>query len=141
MAQANLRADSVRAYPESMLNLTFAAGVLAERLDTAIEALIALRDAIDGDSDIELTGDENEDSEGVYAHQFDEHGRCVGGGSDLVGRCEDDEDDDPAGGNVDDDGEGEPTLHMLPRYAIDQSAGPINERAAIRDHYRRMGVR
>lgn len=47
------------------------------------------------------------------------------------------EDDDPAGGDLDDMGEydsedGTPMCAVLPIYALDQSLGPINEREARR---------
>ena len=44
------------------------------------------------------------------------------------------EDDDPAGGAIDDEGEGEELLRTLPRYDVDQSRGPVNERGAIAAH-------
>lgn len=54
------------------------------------------------------------------------------------------EDDDPAGGNVEDErqlAEGGDYYRLPPRYGIDQSAGPINETDAYRQHRRDMGCR
>lgn len=48
------------------------------------------------------------------------------------------EDDDPAGGAIDDQGEGDELLPLLPVYVLDQTSGPINERAALRERHRRM---
>lgn len=48
------------------------------------------------------------------------------------------EDDDPAGGSIDDEGEGLELLPMLPRYGADQTRGPNNEAEAVRDYYRRL---
>ena len=44
------------------------------------------------------------------------------------------EDDDPAGGAIDHEGEGEELLATLPRYGVDQARGPGNERAAAAAH-------
>lgn len=52
------------------------------------------------------------------------------------------EDDDPAGGNVEDDrqqGEGQAYYRLPPEYRIDQSSGPVNEVAAVLAHRRDMG--
>ena len=52
------------------------------------------------------------------------------------------EDDDPAGGNVEDEpqmGAGQDYYRMPPCYGIDQSKGPINEHEAYRQHRRDMG--
>ncbi len=51
---------------------------------------------------------------------------------------EDMEDDDPAGGNIEDDREGPELYTLLPRYDLDQSRGPVNEREAARQRYREM---
>lgn len=52
------------------------------------------------------------------------------------------EDDDPAGDTLDlgeaPDPAGNELLSILPVYGIDQSLGPINEREAIREHYRQL---
>lgn len=50
---------------------------------------------------------------------------------------EDAEDDDPAGGAADDEGEREEGV-AWPRYAIDQSAGPIDEIAAAYERRRAL---
>lgn len=72
-------------------------------LDRAIEALIDFRNALDGDPDAEETG-----AEDSFQDHVDDGAGCPvsdPGGCEHDGRepCEDDEDDDPAGGNVTDD--------------------------------------
>lgn len=60
---------------------------------------------------------------------------------DLDGDC-DIEEDDPAGGNVEDErqaAEGEEFFRLLPRYGLDQTLGPINELEAYGLHRREMG--
>ena len=52
------------------------------------------------------------------------------------------EEDDAAGGNVEDEpqmGVGQDYYRMPPCYGIDQSKGPINEHEAYRQHRRDMG--
>ncbi len=49
------------------------------------------------------------------------------------------EDDDPAGGNVEDErqmGEGQEYYRLVPEYAADQTLGPLNEIEAYRQHRR-----
>ncbi|ALR19027.1 hypothetical protein ATN00_00545 [Sphingobium baderi] len=61
---------------------------------------------------------------------------------DLMDGDPDLEDDDPAGGNVEDErqmAEGEDYYRLPPRYGIDQTKGPINEIEAYRQHRRDMG--
>lgn len=48
------------------------------------------------------------------------------------------EDDDPAGGAIDDEGHGEHLLPAMPLYAVDQSLGPTNEEVASREYFARM---
>ena len=53
---------------------------------------------------------------------------------------EDMEDDDPAGGNAEDEGESDDTLHIHPRYGLNQTRGPVNHSAAKRaNHLREIG--
>lgn len=52
------------------------------------------------------------------------------------------EDDDPGGGNVEDEpqmGEGQEYYRLLPVYRIDQTLGPVNMKEGYRDWRRSMG--
>jgi hypothetical protein len=66
----------------------FAGRGLRARVEQAIEELIALLDRADGDCDIELNGDEMEDSEGDYSSGWMHSTSWA-----PAGACEDDEDD------------------------------------------------
>ncbi|KAA9014073.1 hypothetical protein F4U94_14660 [Sphingobium limneticum] len=49
------------------------------------------------------------------------------------------EEDDPPGGNVDDERQYCGHYLLLPIYGVDQTAGPLNEVEAYRAHRRAMG--
>ncbi len=118
--------------------------------------LIERMDDLDGDADVELNGDEqDDDADGRDLSWSEWHIRWTklspagheAFNGEIVRATEDDEDDDPAGGAVDDMGEADEsrpdgiTLDR-PLYGVDQSLGPVNidemydnfERAARSPH-------
>ena len=101
-------------------------------LERLAERVIETMDELDGDPDVE-DGDEDRcatfDDDPVSSH--------VQRGADYgAGDPDDVEDDDPAGGNVEDEGEPEPWRAPdglavdRPVYGDDQTLGPINEAEA-----------
>lgn len=133
-----------------------------DQLASFIEVAIGLLDLADGDPERE---DDDPDSEVENQHadvawiEWTARGRYKEGrfGGERLARDrhgntlhEDDEDDDPGGGDVVDephdaeqdtgiDDEGEREIGVLmPVYGTDQTAGPINEEDAIREHFRRQ---
>lgn len=102
-----------------------------ENIELAIEVLIERLDRLDGDPDIEAMADDD------YCGAFEDYGTTgpqSSHGTDrrLIGDCEDDEDDDPAGGNIDDEGDGERVHYAPPAYDLDQTTGPSNYEALER---------
>lgn len=96
--------------------------------------LIEHLDQVDGDPDLE---DGDEDRCAARDDDLTDFSFVPAGSLNwpIVGVCEDDEDDDPAGGNVLD----EPHDHhenLRPLYGVDQSAGPINGAQAVREYQR-----
>ena len=105
---------------------------IAMHLDR-VEALIARLDLSEPDSDLEASGDELDASypEDVFGHLA------------MLGTAalEDAEDDDPGGGNIEDErqaGDWQGVLATLPRYGSDQSRGPVNVQEANRAHLARL---
>lgn len=104
-------------------------------LERFVEAGIALLDAIDGDADLELNGDEH-DHNGAEDDFVDWRAGAshdgIGPGCPIA---------DP-GGDPLDQGELDETRGLLPpRYGIDQSRGPINERAVVDAWHRQQQSR
>ena len=106
-------------------------------LERLAERVIETMDDLDGDPDVEANGDELDGSMGE--DDFHQHGADTLG---LPGNPDEAEDDDPAGGAADDQGEPEEwrqdgvTLDR-PIYGPDQSLGPINEADANRTFTRK----
>lgn len=100
----------------------------ADEIAAQIEALIATLDKLDGDTDVELNGDEL-DGNGTAEDEFYPHGRHdhANPGCPLA---------DPGGGDADDEGEKEDGI-LDPIYGIDQSAGPTNHDLAVMEHLQR----
>lgn len=102
-----------------------------------VDALLRRLDKADGDPDLEdddpaePAGDELDASypEGGAGFLY-----MVGG---LACAHEDAEDDDPAGGNIEDERQGEDRL-VMPRYGLDQSRGPTNVQAANNEYHARL---
>jgi hypothetical protein len=89
----------------------------AERaaVEAAVEQLIAVLDAADGDPDVELNGDE---LDGMNAGEDEfQHHYGLGPGCPIS---------DPGGGDVGDEGEQE-LAEMVPHYGDDQTRGPTND--------------
>jgi hypothetical protein len=104
------------------------------------EAMIDRMDEIDGDTDLELNGDEldGDNSEDEFLDRQDGLGR--------PGDPNDAEDDDPAGDTLDEHGEFEDwrpdgVAVDRPRYGEDQSTGPLNELEAYRNWQRASPAR
>lgn len=104
------------------------------------EAMIDRMDEIDGDTELELNGDEmdGDNSEDEFLDRYD--------GLSLPGVPEDAEDDDPAGDPLDERGEFEDwrpdgVAVDRPRYGEDQSTGPLNELEAYRNWHRAIRAR
>lgn len=102
-----------------------------ESLAAAIEVLIARMDALDGDPDLELNGDERDGCH-CAEDEFQWHSHD-GPGCPLA---------DPDRG-ADDDGEavnedGDTDGRVVPLYGVDQTRGPINGETATREHLRSL---
>ena len=82
-------------------------------------------DRLDGDTDIELNGDEQDGNvmaeDEFWPHWLNHH---INPGCPFA---------DPGGGDADDQGESKEGI-LMPLYDIDQSAGPTNHDAAIIEH-------
>lgn len=89
-------------------------------IERLVSRLIETLDEDDGDTDVELNGDEldstlaEDELPADNSHKGSLHW-CMPSGD-----CEDDEDDDPAGGAD----EAEPEHDLFPAYGEDQSQGP-----------------
>ena len=92
------------------------------QLSSFVEIAIELMDVADGNTDVETNGDELDGSsaeDDIWGHG--------GNGMDGPGCSLADagEEDDHAGGNVDDEGEPENGI-VHPAYGIDQTCGPLS---------------
>lgn len=102
-----------------------------EKLAAFVEIAIDLADAMDGDTDLEPSGDELDGTGGE--DDFCDHnaGATPDPGCQIS---------DPGGGNVEDEGEavnedgGAEVMETLPAYGSDQSLGPINSHLASQRH-------
>lgn len=133
IAAASVLMSAIPSLPRSML------ARLTERLINRL-------DDLDGDPDVELNGDEMDDDGDrrdlswsewqTRAEALSPGGHEVWPGE-IATATEDDEDDDPAGGAIEDQGEREDwrpegIVLVPPRYGVDQRSGPVNEDEAER---------
>lgn len=133
--------------------LTVIPGLSRPELARLVQRMIDRMDEMDGDPDFEDSndreahdGDDQGDISWPEWHTRDRRSQQEAG-PELSTTClihdhEDAEDDDPGGGNVDDEpqmGAGDAYYRRPPRYGIDQTKGAINRVKVVRQHRRDMG--